>query len=249
MRPRRYYGAGFLLVLLAAIFGALLARQAAGDIETPQLDGLASLQQTLEELNIWALLPLPEVAPRSTATPDVTVAAEATGEPSATSTPQSIVVAPADQPAATETPTAVQEALETPAGQPAATPTAISFPPTPTSVVASGLPFAAAGPVRHTSGDCPGASLRGVVRDSDGNPLAAVRLWRYDQWGNEQVVESKSGEADRGAYDFPLGDTPNVHYVQIIDSAGVIISPVIEVAHRQGDTPDATCHWLDWVRR
>ena len=94
-----------------------------------------------------------------------------------------------------------------------------------------------------------GASIRGVIRDSAGNPLPGVRLWRYDQWGNEQVIESKSGDADRGQYDFPLGDTPNVHYVQVIDAAGILISPVIEIAHRQGDAPDATCHWLDWVQR
>ena len=78
---------------------------------------------------------------------------------------------------------------------------------------------------------------------------AAVRLWRYDQWGNEQVIESKTSDVDAGQYDFPLGDTPNVHYVQIIDSGGAIISPVIEIQHRQGDAPDATCHWLDWVQR
>ena len=107
----------------------------------------------------------------------------------------------------------------------------------------------AAGPVRNSTGDCAGASIRGVIRDSVGNPLPGVRLWRYDQWGNEQVIESKSGDADRGQYDFPLGDTPNVHYVQVIDAAGILISPVIEIAHRQGDAPDATCHWLDWVQR
>ena len=30
---------------------------------------------------------------------------------------------------------------------------------------------------------------------------------------------------------------------------GTIISPVIEIQHRQGDAQNATCHWLDWVQR
>ncbi|MCB0204920.1 MAG: hypothetical protein KDH89_08880 [Anaerolineae bacterium] len=253
MRPRRYYGAGFLLVLVAAILGAFLARQAVGKVESPNLDGLASVQQGLEDLNIWALLPLPAVAP-TTVTPVIEETATA-GSSTATSTPQPIVVAPADQPDAAQPAIDAPEAADTPvspevaAGLPEAAPTATRLPATPTQPVDNGLSFVTAGPVRNSSGDCAGASIRGVIRDSAGVPLSAVRLWRYDQWGNEQVVESKSGDADRGQYDFPLGDTPNVHYVQVIDAAGVIISPVIEIAHRQGDAPDAICHWLDWVQR
>lgn len=251
MRPRRYYGAGFLLVLLAAIFGAFLARQVVGTVEAPNLDGLASVQQSLEDLNIWALLPLPEVAPRSTAVPTAVATEEAAGQLQTSATPQPLVVASATQPeqAASQTPVAASQAVETPESQPEATATATRLPAAPEQALDTGLPFAAAGPLRQSSGDCAGASIRGVVRDSGGNPLAAVRLWRYDQWGNEQVVETKSGDADRGSYDFPLGDTPNVHYVQVIDAAGVIISPVIEVPHRQDDAPDATCHWLDWVQQ
>jgi hypothetical protein len=79
--------------------------------------------------------------------------------------------------------------------------------------------------------------------------LAGVRLWRYDQWGNEQTVESKSGAADLGQYDFPLGDIANVHYVQVVDAGGSPISAAVEIQHRQGEAPDAACHWLDWVRR
>ena len=251
MRPRRYYGAGFLLVLIAAIFGAFLARQAVGTVEAPNLDGLASVQQTLEDLNIWALLPLPQVAPRSTATPSFSATEEAASGPGATATPQPIAVAPVvgQEPDATQEASATPEAAETPVGQLEATPVPTQPPTAPAPSGDAGFPFVTAGPVRQSSGDCAGASIRGVVRDSGGNPLPAVRLWRYDQWGNEQVVETKSGETDRGNYDFPLGDTPNVHYVQIIDAAGIIISPVIEIAHRQGDAPDATCHWLDWVQQ
>ena len=220
-------------------------------MEAPNLDGLASVQQSLEDLNIWALLPLPEVAPRSTAVPTAADTEEAAGQLQTTATPQPVVVAPANQPEQTPAKrrwrrlrqlrhlSASLRRLRPPRG----CQQRLSRRLTP------GLPFAAAGPLRQSSGDCAGASIRGVVRDSGGNPLAAVRLWRYDQWGNEQVVETKSGDADRGSYDFPLGDTPNVHYVQVIDAAGVIISPVIEVPHRQDDAPDATCHWLDWVQQ
>jgi hypothetical protein len=139
-----------------------------------------------------------------------------------------------------------QSGEATPTAAPTETPETPATP-TPESL-APGLSFVAAA-LRDTSGDCSGASIRGVVRDAAGDPLPGVRLWRYDQWGNEQVVETKSGDADRGAYDFPLGDTPNTHYVQVVDSAGVIVSPVVEVPHRQGAAPDAACHWLDWTRR
>ena len=131
-----------------------------------------------------------------------------------------------------------------------AIPTVAAQAPTPTAAPPdAGFLFVAAGPVRHGNADCPGASIRGVVRDAGGAVLSGVRLWRYDQWGNEQVVETKGAESDLGQYDFPLGDTPNAHYVQVVDSSGVIISPVVEIQHRQGEAPDAACHWLDWVRR
>ena len=112
MRPRRYYGAGFLLVLVAAILGAFLARQAVGKVESPNLDGLASVQQGLEDLNIWALLPLPAVAP-TTVTPVIEETATA-GSSTATSTPQPIVVAPADQPDAAQPTIDAPEAADTP---------------------------------------------------------------------------------------------------------------------------------------
>jgi hypothetical protein len=103
--------------------------------------------------------------------------------------------------------------------------------------------------VRHSAGDCPGASIRGIARNAAGEPLPGVRLWRYDQYGNEQTVETKSGPADAGQYDFVLGDTPNVHYVQVLDVGGSPISPQLEVQHRQGDAADAMCHWIDWIRQ
>jgi hypothetical protein len=111
------------------------------------------------------------------------------------------------------------------------------------------LPFALAGAVRHSVEDCPGASILGSVRDANGALLAGVRLWRYDQWGDEDLNESEAGEGERGMYAFSIGDTPNVHFVQVIDAGGVIISPVIEIQHRQGEAADALCHWVDWQQR
>lgn len=135
MRPRRYYGAGFLLVLVAAIFGAFLACQAVGRVEAPNLDGLSSAEQTLEELNIWALLPLPAVAPRSTPTPTVDGARRMPQAGRRARNVQPIVVAPADQPDATHT---SAEGLEAPAlqetaiSQPESAATATRPPATPT---------------------------------------------------------------------------------------------------------------------
>lgn len=239
----------FLLVLLAGLVGATLARRLVGPVQGPNLDALAAVPTVLAEADISSLIPrlnLPgsEQARRAVAPP---VAAE------------TAVVASAQTPAAAATPAVTAATVEVHAAStdtptpPRPTPT--PAPPTPTPTAAPTLQtgpayqFLPAGPVRHTVGDCPGPSIRGTVRDAAGNPLAGVRLWRYDQWGNEHTVESKSGEVDRGQYDFPLGDTPNVHYVQVVDSSGAPISPSVEVQHRQGDAPDATCHWLDWVRQ
>lgn len=254
MRPRKRYGVGFLMVFVAAVLGAALARQAVGQVQLPHFGGLAGVQQRLEELNLWSLIALPRVTPQPAATAAGETATPEAAVPAAT--PQVVVVAPAtpavaasDQtnaPPATPAPAAD---TPTPAPLPTATPPPVAPPTaTPAQLVDTGLPFVAAGAVRHGSDGCPGASIRGVVRDSAGNPLAGVRLWRYDQWGNEQVVESKSG-ADLGVYDFPLGDTPNVHYVQVVDNAGVIASAVVQIEHRQGEAPDALCHWVDWRQR
>ena len=75
-----------------------------------------------------------------------------------------------------------------------------------------------------------------MVRDAAGSPLRGVRLWRYDQWGNEAVIESQAGDAEAGPIRLSaLTIRSNVHYVQVIDAGGAIISPVIEIQHRQGE--------------
>jgi hypothetical protein len=258
MRRKHLYGLAFLAVFAAAVTGFVLARRLIGPIEAPRVDAVAQLQTVLEEVDVFALLPRRSPVPARTLVP--TPAQGTAAAPRVTVGP--VIVEPAVAPTRVITDAAAlpsvlpdQAAQDGTPTEPAradataiATPT--PAPPTPTPLpVDTADQFVAAGPVRHGSADCPGASIRGVVRDLSGAPLRGVRLWRYDQWGNEQVVESKTADADAGQYDFPLGDTPNVHYVQVIDAGGIVISPVIEIQHRQGDTPDAACHWLDWVSR
>lgn len=250
MRQRHRYGLAFLLVVVAAAAGSWWAARRIGPVEVPQVGLVDQVATLVAEVDLLALLPAVPT-PRQTAQPAPTASPAAP-----TSTAQAPVgLTPTPQEEATgqtsaETPIPVPTVVPTPAAPgPTARPTATPAPPTPTPTAQAAYPFVPAGPVRHTSGDCPGPSIRGVVRDAAGNGLAGVRLWRYDQWGNQQTVESKSAAGEVGRYDFPLGDTPNVHYVQVVDAGGVPISPRVEVPHRQGEAGDNACHWLDWIAR
>lgn len=228
MRRRKRYSLAYLLVLLVAVGGFLLVRERARAIEPPPLALPASVQQVITELDLFGLFTrlIPAVTPAATPTPLIPVR-----------TPEPLVVqgmepaATPDSPAATLLPPAPTPAQAT------------------TSSADAALPFTLVGAVRHGVDDCPGASILGSIRDANGVLLAGVRLWRYDQWGNEDVTDSQAGDAGRGQYGFSFDDTPNIHYVQVIDASGVIISPVMEVQHRQGEAADALCHWVDWQQR
>lgn len=229
MQRKRHYGLAYLLVLLVAVGGFLVVRGRAQSFARPQIAVPGSLQEVAAELDLLSLFTrlLPSVAPAPRPTP-----------PNLARTAQPAIVQGVE-PSATPT-------------SDAAAPQSVSSAPTPipaTAVPAVDTPFVLAGPVRHSSADCAGAALLGSVRDAGGSPLAGARLWRYDQWGNEEVVETQAGDADRGQYRFALADTAGVHYVQVIDVGGAIISPVIEIQHRQGDAADALCHWVDWLQR
>lgn len=228
MRRRKHYGLAYLLVLLAAVGGFLLVRERARGFETPQIALPDSVQQVIAELDLFGLFArlIPAVTPAASPTPPI---------PARTAEP---LVVQGIEPAATPGSTAAATAPASPTAAQVAT-----------APADAALPFVLAGEVRHSVDDCPGASIRGSVRDAAGSLLSGVRLWRYDQWGNEQVVESRADDADRGQYEFSYDDTLNVHYVQVIDAGGVIISPVIEVQHRQGEGADALCHWVDWQQR
>lgn len=226
MQRKKRYGLGYLLVLLAAVAGFFLLRERTRAVELPQVAVPQEARQLVTELDLLGLFTrlMPAITPAPSPTP--LVAAGASG-------------------------TAVVQGIEPTAapGSPPAAPAATAEPAPPTAVPDTGYPFVLAGPVRSGNDDCPEASIRGSVRDGAGALLAGVRLWRYDQFGNEQVVDSRADEAERGQYSFAIGDTANSHYVQVIDAGGAIISPVIQIDHRQGEAAGALCHWVDWQQR
>jgi hypothetical protein len=228
MRRRKRYSLAYLLVLLAAIGGFFLVRDRARAIEPPTVALPTGVQQALTELDLFGLFGrlIPAVIPATTPTPLIPVR-----------TPEPEVVQGIESPATPDSPAAML-----PPPTPAAVQSAISS-------ADAAPPFTLVGAVRHSFDDCQGASILGSVRDATGAPLAGVRLWRYDQWGNEDVGESGAGDTDRGRYVLSIDDTPNVHYIQVIDAGGVIISPVLEIQHRQGEAADAVCHWLDWQQQ
>lgn len=227
MQRKKHYGLAYLLVLLAAIAGFFLLRERTRAVELPRVTAPAELRQLVADLDLLGLFTrlMPAVAPAPSPTP---LLAARTAEPA---TVQGIE------------PTATPGVAATPA------PAAAVPLPAPTALAGADYPFMPAGPLRSDNEGCAEAAIGGSVRDAGGAPLAGVRLWRYDQFGNEQVVESGAGDVDRGQYSFAIGDDANIHYVQVIDAGGAIISPVIQVDHRQGAAPDARCHWVDWQQR
>lgn len=227
MQRKKHYGLGYLLVLLAAVAGFFLLRERTRAVELPQIALPQEARQLATELDLLGLFTrlMPAITPAPSPTP--------------------LLAAGASGPAVVQgiEPTAAPGSVTPPP------PAATAAPAPPTAVPDAGYPFALAGPVRSGNDDCPEALIRGSVRDGAGALLAGVRLWRYDQFGNEQVVESRADDAQRGQYSFAIGDSANTHYVQVIDAGGAIISPVIQVDHRQGDAADALCHWVDWQQR
>ncbi len=226
MHRKKHYGLGYLLVLLAAVAGFLLLREQARAIEAPRLVVPDEARQLVTELDLFGLFTrlMPAVTPSPSPTPILA--------------------------AGTLAPAVVQgiEPTTTP-GAPPSPPAAAAPVLMPTEAPDADYPFVLTGPVRSGNEGCSEASIRGSVRDAAGAPLAGVRLWRYDQFGNEQVIESSADDAQRGQYRFTIDDAANVHYVQVIDAGGAIISPVIQISHRQGDASDALCHWVDWQQR
>lgn len=226
MQRKKHYGLAYLLVLLAALAGFFLLRERARAVEVPQVavpDEVRQLATDLDLLGLFTRL-LPAVAPAPSPTPLL--------------------------PARTAEPAIVQGVEPTAAlGSPATPAPAATLLPEPSPAPGADYPFMLAGPLRSGNDGCAEASIRGSVRDAAGAPLAGVRLWRYDQFGNEEVIESLAGDADRGQYTFSIGDVANIHFVQVIDAGGAIISPVIQIDHRQGEAADALCHWVDWQQR
>lgn len=221
MRRNQSYRWAFMMVAVAAALGFVLAINQAHKIKLPRVTIPADIQQFMDDVDMAALLP--RVTPLL-----IETSRTATVDVAPTPAAQAQVV---EQSTATVEPTALAVGVDAPTNTP---------------VVADNLQFGLSGAVQATTEGCPASGIFGSVRDAAGNPLPHVRLWRYDQFGNEDLLETGSGDADRGQYQFLFEDTPNVQYVQVIDASGVLISPVVEVQHRQGDAPDALCHQVDW---
>lgn len=221
MRRNQSYRLAFVMVVVMAALGFILAINQAHKVKLPRVTVPADLQQFIDDVDLAALLP--RVTPPPT-------------EVSRTATLAVVLTPEAEVASATAT---------EPAPAPSETAPAVEVP-TNTPAVVENRQFGLSGGVQARTDDCPAAGIFGSVRDAAGNPLAHVRLWRYDQFGNEDLVETGSSDTDRGQYQLLFEDKPNVQYVQVIDASGVLISPVVEVQHRQGDTPDALCHQVDW---
>ncbi len=105
--------------------------------------------------------------------------------------------------------------------------------------------YRVAGPVVHDN-DCPGAYIMGQVLDAGGAAVAGVRVLARDEWGNEAITASKSGEFDYGRFDFPVAasGSPHTIFVTVVDEGGNPISEGVAVLHRQGEAPDASCHHI-----
>ena len=232
MRQRGYLIA-FVLVLLAACAGGFFGGRLL----------IRRLQQDFGSQATWApptTLPLTQdggtLAPAAQPTPNFSGVAKpvpATGVPTRVQ-----VTVPA--PAVAETP-----APEDPSPEPTPTETETASP-TPTPVPA--FPFLLARPVRHSTGDCPGNYILGLVTDRGGTPLPEVRLLLVDEYGNEEIKVTKGG-ADAGRYDFPIFGPPRLLYLSVVDGNARPISPRIEIPHGVGADAQATCHWADWRRQ
>ena len=157
---------------------------------------------------------------------------------------------------ASATPARIKVTVPAPAG--VGPPTAETATPEPTPLVTetvfpspapvAAFPFLLARPVRHSTGDCPGTYILGLVTDRGGRPLPDVRLLLADEYGNQEVKVTKAG-SDAGRYDFPLFGPPRRFYLSVTDAGGRPISPRIEIAHGVGADAQAQCHWADWQRR
>ena len=237
MRQRGYLIA-FVFVLLTACVGGFFGGQLL----------IRRLQQDFGPQATWT----PPTASPASRVGDATPAAAATarltaspaqGTPPGRATPiptRVLVTVPA--PASGETP--VSEGVS-PEPEPTATETA-TVSPSPSPEPA--FPFLLARPVRHSTGDCPGAYILGLVTDRSGAPLPDVRLRLVDEYGNEEFKVTKGG-ADAGRYDFPIFGPPRRFFLSIVDGNSRTNSPRIEIPHGVGADAQTQCHWADWQRQ
>ena len=239
MRQRGYIIA-FVLVLLTACVGGFFG---GGFL-------IRRLQQDFGSQATWAPPTLPASAQTEGPTPEAAANARPTSSLShstplvlATPIPTRILVT-VPAPAGAETPASdMASPSPEPEPTPAETETAA---PSPSPEAA--FPFLLARPVRHSTGDCPGAYILGLVTDRGGAPLPDVRLLLTDEYGNQETKVTKGG-GDAGRYDFPLFGPPRRFFLAVVDASGRAISPRIEIPHGVGADAQAQCHWVDWRRQ
>lgn len=234
---RRGYAIAFALVLLLACVGGFFGGRLL----------LERLQQDFVPRPGWTPQLTEEPATGEATAPPAAPATVAVAQPRPTAT--TLVVA---------TPTGVPPVQAKPSDTPppaAATPGAGTAQPeetetaSPTPSPHAAFAYALAQPVRHTTGDCPGVYVLGLVTDRAGNSLPNIRLKLVDEYGNLATAVSKSGQDDLGRYDFPLSGPPRRFYLTVVDEAGGALSAEIEIRHGLEPDAEATCHWVDWRRQ
>lgn len=102
--------------------------------------------------------------------------------------------------------------------------------------------------VRTRTDNCPTPSIAVSVLDENGNPESGVKLWLYDQWGNEETVDTSFSNDNHGESFFTLNSEPNVYYLQIIDTQGTIIVTPVEILHGNETSAEGMCHTVVWTR-
>jgi hypothetical protein len=237
MRQRGYLIA-FVLVLMAACVGGFFGGRFL----------IRRLQQDFGSQGTWAPPTVSASAQTGGGTPEAAANARPTSSLSRSTPPvlatpiptRILVTVPA--PAGVETPASDMASPE-PQPTPAETETAV-----PSPSPAAAFPFLLARPVRHSTGDCPGAYILGQVTDRSGAPLPDVRLLLEDEYGNEEFKITKGG-ADAGRYDFPIFGPPRRFFLSVVDGSTHPNSPQIEVPHGVGADAQAQCHWVDWRRQ
>ena len=239
MRQRGYLIA-FVLVLLIACVGGFFGGRFL----------MRRLQQDFGPQATWAPPTASPPPQTGDSTPVATANARLTASPAGGTQPvlatpirtRILVTVPA--PPGVETPASD---MTSPEPEPEPTPTETeTVSPSPSPVAA--LPFLPARPVRHSTGDCPGAYILGLVTDRSGAPLPDVRLRLADEYGNEEFKTTKGG-ADAGRYDFPIFGPPRRFSLTVVDGSARPLSMPVEIPHGLGADAQAQCHEVDWRRQ
>lgn len=85
----------------------------------------------------------------------------------------------------------------------------------------------------------------GQVLNSQGTPVAGVRVAAVDEWGNRSETVSKGGALDFGDYDFPISEARRDFFITIVDDAGTALSETAWIQHRK--FTDLPCHHVVWI--